>query len=123
MNAIWLTTPREQFKLELAEEKTRLMTFGRFARERKVELGERLDTFDFLGFKDVCGIGKKGKFAFIRIPNVKSCRKFTERVGTWLKAHRHWKRYRNRVYYTAQQWLCSKAEKHIREVVKVPSQR
>ncbi|WP_179223970.1 group II intron reverse transcriptase/maturase [Paenibacillus tyrfis] len=82
----------KKFGLELAEEKTRLMIFGRFARERKAEFGERPESFDFLGFKHVCGVGQKGEFALIRIPSVKSCRKFTERVGAWLKLHSHWKR-------------------------------
>ncbi len=30
----------------------------------------------FLGFKHVCGTDRRGRFAVIRVPSVKSCRKF-----------------------------------------------
>jgi len=74
------------FHLELAEEKTRLLVFGRFAEER---LGRRPDTFDFLGFKHVCGKDRQGRFALIRIPSIKSCRKFLHQVRAWLATHIH----------------------------------
>jgi group II intron reverse transcriptase/maturase len=82
----------ERFNLALAEEKTRLLLFGRFARGRKAEYVERPETFEFLGFKHVCGIDRSGKFALIRIPSQKSCRKFLASTKEWLKSHRHWKR-------------------------------
>lgn len=88
----WLKERMSKFGLQLAEEKTRLITFGRFARERKAEYGEKPEIFEFLGFKHVCGIGRKGEFALVRIPTVKSCRKFLDRVHQWLKVHSHWKR-------------------------------
>jgi Retron-type reverse transcriptase len=88
----WLKERMSKFGLQLAEEKTRLMLFGRFARERKAEYGEKPENFEFLGFKHVCGIGRKGEFALVRIPTVKSCRKFLDRVHQWLKVHSHWKR-------------------------------
>lgn len=81
-----------KFGLELAPEKTRLIIFGRFAKERRMEFGEKPETFDFLGFKHVCGTDNKGRFALVRIPTIKSCRKFLDRVHTWLKGHMHWKR-------------------------------
>lgn len=81
-----------EFGLELAEEKTRLLLFGRFARERKAEFGEKPETFDFLGFKHVCGVGRNGEFTLVRLPSTKSCRKFLDRVHAWVTTHRHWKR-------------------------------
>ena len=81
-----------KFALELAPEKTRLIAFGRFARMDKAARGEKPETFVFLGFKHVCGTDTKGKFALIRIPSVKSCRKFLDKVHNWLEHHRHWKR-------------------------------
>lgn len=66
---------------------SRLLTFGRSAEER---LGRRPETFDFLGFKHVCGKDLKGRFALIRIPSTKSCRKFLHQVKAWLAAHPHW---------------------------------
>ena len=88
----YLRDRMKKFGLQLAEEKTRLIIFGRFARERKAEYGEKPETFDFLGFKHVCGVGRRGEFALVRIPTVKSCRKFLDRVHQWLKSHSHWKR-------------------------------
>lgn len=81
-----------KFNLELAPEKTRVLQFGKFAAESKAEYGERPETFTFLGFKHVCGIGRKGEFALVRIPSQKSCRKFLDRTHEWLKARQHWRR-------------------------------
>jgi hypothetical protein len=38
------------FGLEFAEEKTRLIQFGRYAIERTAKYQERPESFDFLGF-------------------------------------------------------------------------
>ncbi|WP_051803915.1 hypothetical protein [Clostridium pasteurianum] len=81
-----------KFSLELAEEKTRLLSFGRYARERRAQYGEKPETFDFLGFKHISGVGTNGQFALIRKPTVKSCRKFLDKTHKWLKGHSHWKR-------------------------------
>src|SRR5262245_60205956 len=54
--------------------------------------GQRPETFEFLGFKHVCGEDRAGRFALIRIPCTKSCRKFLARAREWLLGHRHWKR-------------------------------
>jgi hypothetical protein len=37
-------------------------------------------------------VDRRGRFALIRIPSTKSCRKFLARTREWLLAHRHWKR-------------------------------
>ena len=81
-----------KFNLELAEEKTRLLLFGRFAAERCARNGRRPETFEFLGFKHVCGVDRGGRFAVIRLPSVKSCRKFLARTHEWLVRHMHWRR-------------------------------
>jgi group II intron reverse transcriptase/maturase len=81
-----------RFNLELAEEKTRLLLFGRFATERRIRNGQKAETFEFLGFKHVCGVDRGGRFAVIRIPSVRSCRKFLARVHEWLLQHMHWSR-------------------------------
>jgi RNA-directed DNA polymerase len=80
------------FNLELAEEKTRLLLFGRFAAERRARYGRRPETFEFLGFKHVSGTDRGGRFAVIRLPSVKSCRKFLDRTHAWLTQHMHWPR-------------------------------
>jgi hypothetical protein len=71
-----LTDRFGKFGLELAEEKTRVMRFGRFVRSDLAKTGAKPDTFDFLGFKHVCGTDRDGKFALIRVPCEKSRRKF-----------------------------------------------
>jgi RNA-directed DNA polymerase len=57
----------EQFGLELHEEKTRLLEFGRYAaaRRRRRGLGKP-DTFNFLGFTFVCGMSRRGGFQLQR---------------------------------------------------------
>lgn len=82
----------KEFGLELAEEKTRLILFGRFARGKKAEYDEKPATFDFLGFTHVCGTDQGGKFTVVRIPSVKSCRKFLAKTKEWITRHLHWKK-------------------------------
>ena len=89
-----------QFNLELAEEKTRLLLFGRFAAVERRKHGHRPETFEFLGFKHVCGEDRAGRFALIRIPCTKSCRKFLVRAREWLLGHRHWKRRQQQQHLT-----------------------
>ncbi len=81
-----------RFNLELAEDKTRLLLFGRFAAAARRKHGQRPETFEFLGFKHVCGVDRAGRFAVIRIPSTKSRRKFLARTREWLHKHRHWKK-------------------------------
>jgi group II intron reverse transcriptase/maturase len=80
-----------KFRLELAEEKTRRLVFGRFAKERLAQEGRKPEAFEFLGFKHVCGMDRKGKFSVVRIPSQRSCRKFLDRTRSWLGEHMHWK--------------------------------
>jgi len=81
-----------RFNLELAEDKTRLLRFGRFAAATRLRSGQKPETVEFLGFKHVCGVDRRGRFTVIRIPSVRSCRKFLARVHEWLLQHRHWSR-------------------------------
>jgi group II intron reverse transcriptase/maturase len=78
-----------KFGLELAPEKTRTLVFGRFARERLAETGQKPETFEFLGFRHVCGVDRKGRFAVIRLPSQRSCRSFLNRTKYWLQKHMH----------------------------------
>ena len=90
-----------EFGLELAEEKTRRILFGRFAAITCLRHGYgRPETFEFLGFKHVCGVDRAGKFALIRIPSVKSCRKFLVRTREWLLHNRHWRRWEQQQHLT-----------------------
>jgi len=57
-----------RFKLELHPEKTRLVAFGVYARERRQERGlsGAPSTFNFLGLTHCCGRSRKGKFMLVR---------------------------------------------------------
>ena len=75
--------------LKLAEDKTRCIEFGRFAREDAQKRGEKPKDFTFLGFKHYCGKTKRGYFKVKRRTSRKklgqSLRKFTD----WAKKARH----------------------------------
>ena len=62
-------------------ENSAVQPLGRFAGVTCSRHGlGRPETFEFLGFKHVCGVDRAGRFALIRIPSVKSCRKFLGRT-------------------------------------------
>ena len=56
-----------RYSLELAEDKTKLLRFGRFAARdnQRVGLGAP-ETFDFIGFTHYCGLSRNGKFKLKR---------------------------------------------------------
>lgn len=95
-----LKTRMKKFNLEIAEEKTRIIEFGRFARKDLAERGKKPETFTFLGFDHVCGVDKQGKFALIRTPSSKSCRKFLDETKEWLRKHLHWRRTDQKIQLT-----------------------
>ena len=68
------------FNLELHEDKTRLIEFGRFAEQNRKRQGKgKPETFDFLGFTHICGKTRKGKFTVLRHTMIKRMRaKLTE---------------------------------------------
>jgi len=56
-----------KFGLELHPEKTRVLEFGRKARERRERQGQRKpETFDFLGFTHIAGVSRQGEFQLQR---------------------------------------------------------
>src|SRR4029077_9000723 len=56
-----------KFGLKLHPEKTRLIEFGRFAKQDRQARGEgKPETFNFLGFTHQCGTNLKGKFTVLR---------------------------------------------------------
>ena len=78
-----------KFGLELAKEKSKMILFGRFAKERAK--GRRVERFDFLGFTHFCGRSKNGKF---RVKRKTSKKKFSAKVKEmkiWIRDHRHLK--------------------------------
>lgn len=63
----------KHFGLELEEEKSRLIEFGRYAREHRKKDGKKPETFTFLGFTHYCSEGRNGKF---RVKRKTSKKKF-----------------------------------------------
>ena len=72
----------EGFGLNVAEEKTRCIEFGRFARADARNRGQKPKEFTFLGFTHYCGKTRKGNFKVKRRTSRKklagSLRKFTD---------------------------------------------
>ncbi|MBQ1412469.1 MAG: group II intron reverse transcriptase/maturase [Clostridia bacterium] len=79
-----------KFGLELAEEKTKIIEFGRFARENRRARGEgKPETFDFLGFTFYCGKANKKGFFRCRVrTSKKKYRSKIKAMKEWIKTHR-----------------------------------
>jgi len=79
-----------QFGLKLHPQKTRLIEFGRFARDNRRRRGQgKPDTFDFLGFTHCCGKTRKGKFMVLRVTSAKRLRAKLLAVKTELHKRMH----------------------------------
>ena len=80
-----------KFGLELHDDKTRLIEFGRFAAGNRKSRGEgKPETFDFLGFTHICATRRKdGKFKLLRKTIGKRLRSKIKEVRQTLQRHRH----------------------------------
>jgi group II intron reverse transcriptase/maturase len=80
-----------KFNLELNEDKTRLIEFGRFAAQKRRRQGKgKPETFDFLGFTHVCGKTRKGKFTVLRHTIGKRMRAKLMELKCELRRRLHW---------------------------------
>lgn len=76
-----------RYSLELAEDKTKLLRFGRFAErdiQRDVE-GQNPGTFEFLGFTHYCGHSRSGRFKLKRKTATKKLRSKYADLKDWLR--------------------------------------
>ena len=79
------------FGLELEENKTRLIEFGRFAADNRQRRGEgKPETFTFLGFTHYCSKGRNGKFRVKRKTSRKKFAKKCKELNLKIKAMRTW---------------------------------
>jgi RNA-directed DNA polymerase len=79
-----------QFSLEMHEEKTRLVEFGRFAVKDRKERGDKKpETFDFLGFTHICAQKRNGSFTIYRKTMSKRLRAKIKEVRDKLIRNRH----------------------------------
>jgi len=79
-----------KFGLSLADEKTRILEFGRYAADnRKGRQAGKPETFCFLGFSFYCAKSRKGYFCVkVKSDRKKMCSKL-KKVKAWLKENRH----------------------------------
>ena len=80
----------EGFGLELAEEKTQLLEFGRFARGNARKRGEKPKSFTFLGFDHYSGKTKEGHFKVKRRTNRKKLQAGLRKFTDWCEKSRRW---------------------------------
>jgi RNA-directed DNA polymerase len=78
----------KEFGLEMAEEKTRCIEFGRFARENATKRGEKPKEFTFLGFTHYCGKTKEGYFKVKRRTSRKKMGQSLSKFTRWAKKAR-----------------------------------
>lgn len=87
----------QKFSLELAEEKSKIIAFGRYAAQTAKHKdvagndrnGGKPETFDFLGFTHYCSIGANGRFRVKRKTSQKKFRASLLRVKLWIQKNRH----------------------------------
>jgi group II intron reverse transcriptase/maturase len=80
----------KKFKLEIAEDKTKIISFGKFAEKDAKQKGKRKpDTFDFLGFTHYCGRSEKGYFRVKRKSSSKKVKGKLKESKEWLKKNRN----------------------------------
>lgn len=79
-----------KFKLNVAEEKTKIIEFGRFAESSGKRRGEgKPKTFDFLGFTHYCSKSQRGAFRVKRKTSGKKFKLKVKALKTWIKFNRH----------------------------------
>ncbi|WP_246050100.1 group II intron reverse transcriptase/maturase [Aquibacillus sediminis] len=80
----------KKFKLSIAEEKTKIIRFGRGSENGRGNGGNgKPETFDFLGFRHYWGKGKNGRY---RLKRKTSPKKFKMKIKTykqWIRRNRH----------------------------------
>ena len=79
-----------EYGLELNEDQTRLIRFGRFARQNREERGEgKPESFQFLGFQHICAENSLGRFEVRRITEGERRRKRLQEIKQQLRRRKH----------------------------------
>ncbi len=104
-----LTTRLARFGLELHADKTRVILFGRYARERRANRGlSKPETFDFLGFTHIAGRDRRGEFQLRR----RTSRK--KRLAKYASLRTEIRRRRHHPVATQHRYLCAVLSGHQR---------
>ena len=81
-----------KFELEVSEEKTKILEFGKNAQRNRKRRGEKkAGTFDFLGFTHYCSTSLNGKYRVKRKTSKKKFRAKIQEMKKWLKERMHCK--------------------------------
>jgi len=89
---IILKALKERFKkfgLELSEDKTKIIEFGRYAKENVKRKNRRPDIFNFLGFTHFIDKTRKGKFKLGRKTDSRRFKIKVKEMNIWLKSIRN----------------------------------
>ena len=84
-----------QFGLDIAPEKTKVLAFGPQARQWAKQQGRKAETFDFLGFTHYCSTSRNGKYFVVGRKTI------SKRFTAKLKMYKQWLR-SNRTLSTAE---------------------
>jgi RNA-directed DNA polymerase len=80
----------KEFNLEIAEDKTKIIPFGKFVEESSEKNGTgKPSTFDFLGFTHYCSKSQNGRFRVKRKTSRKKIKAKLSQSKDWLKSNRH----------------------------------
>lgn len=85
---VFLTELRERFAkfgLSVAEDKTKIVEFGRNVWKRMKQDGKKPESFNFLGFTHYCGTSRTGKFSMRHKTSKENLRKKLKETKEWLK--------------------------------------
>ena len=74
-----------KYGLTIAEEKSRIIKFGKIAWHRSRKSKSKLQTFDFLGFTHCCAKSRKGNFCLIQQTSRKKYRLKINDIRQWLE--------------------------------------
>jgi len=77
----------EKFGLELAEEKSKVIRFGRFARIDSLD--GKTESFDFLGFTHINGQTRNGVYRLDHRTSMKKLKEKKQKVKEWLHKNMH----------------------------------
>jgi group II intron reverse transcriptase/maturase len=78
-----------KFGLRMAEQKTRIIAFGRYVWQKAQRARQKVETFDFLGFTHHCDRTRKGAFKLGRRTARKKFRQKVKELNGWLKRVRN----------------------------------
>jgi len=84
-----LETRLKKFNLELSKDKSKIIRFGRFAKQHSAD--GKTDTFDFLGFTHINGETLTGKYTVLHRTSKKKLKAKKQSVKEWLKGNIHGK--------------------------------